>query len=174
MTPVYSGGLVYEYSEEGSNFGLVTISGSDVTETVDFTSLQSKLAATVPSGDGGYNSTSQAATCPSISDTWQVTEFTGELLPAIPSDAVAYMSRGAGTGPGLAGKGSQNAGGQSYGTASAGSGTVTATATGTAGTASSTASMGAVSSLSMGEASMAPYVCAAIVAFGTLFGAAMS
>ena len=173
MTPVYSGGLVYEYSEEGSGYGLVTISGSGVTEKVDFTNLQSELAANMPSGDGGYKSTGQASTCPSTSDTWQVTEFTGELLPAIPSDAAAYMSSGAGTGPGLAGKGSQNAGGQSSGTASAGSGAVTATATGTAGTASSTASTGAASSLSMGETSMAPYVCAAIVAFSTLFGAAM-
>jgi len=25
MTGVYSGGLVYEYSEEGNNYGLVTI-----------------------------------------------------------------------------------------------------------------------------------------------------
>jgi hypothetical protein len=53
MTSVYSGGLVYEYSEEGSGYGLVNISSSGtVTEGHDFTALQSALKGTAnPSGD---------------------------------------------------------------------------------------------------------------------------
>ena len=39
MTPVYSGGLVYEYSEEGSGYGLVSIDGTSITETSDFQAL---------------------------------------------------------------------------------------------------------------------------------------
>lgn len=41
-----------------------------------------------------------------------------------------YLTKGAGTGPGLKGDGSQNAGGTSTGTASAGSGSVSATSSG--------------------------------------------
>ena len=87
MTSVYSGGLVYEYSQEPSNYGLVTISGSSVTERPDFTALQSAFKATAdPSGDGGYNSTGGASGCPAQSANWNVTN---DALPAIPSAAAA-------------------------------------------------------------------------------------
>lgn len=125
MTGVYSGGLVYEYSQEPSNYGLVTISGTTVTERPDFTALQTAFKGTAnPSGDGGYNSTGGASGCPAQSPTWDVS---GDSLPAIPSAAAAMMKTGAGTGPGLSGKGSQNAGGTSTGTATAGSGSATST-----------------------------------------------
>lgn len=83
MTSVYSGGLVYEYSEEGSGYGLVNISSSGtVTEGHDFTALQSALKGTAnPSGDGGYNSTGGASGCPAQSASWNVTS---DALPAIP------------------------------------------------------------------------------------------
>jgi 1,3-beta-glucanosyltransferase GAS5 len=128
MTGVYSGGLVYEYSEEGSKFGLVTISSSGtVTEGADFAALKTALAGTSnPSGDGGYNSTGGASGCPAQSANWNVT---GDSLPAIPSAAAAMMKTGAGKGFGLTGTGSQNAGGTSTGTAAPGSGSVTATGT---------------------------------------------
>ncbi|KUJ18023.1 uncharacterized protein LY89DRAFT_746086 [Mollisia scopiformis] len=130
MTSVYSGGLVYEYSEEGSNYGLVTISSSGtVTEGADFTSLQTAFKGTAnPTGDGGYNSTGGASGCPVQSANWNVTS---DALPAIPSGAAALMKKGAGVGAGLTGAGSQNAGGTSTGTATAGSGSITATATST-------------------------------------------
>jgi hypothetical protein len=87
MTGVYSGGLVYEYSEEGSNYGLVTINGMTVTEGPDFAALQTAFKGTAnPSGDGGYNSTGGASGCPAYSATWNVTN---DVLPAIPSGAVA-------------------------------------------------------------------------------------
>ena len=130
MTGVFSGGLVYEYSQEGNGYGLVTISGDTVTPNSDFTYLQSAYAAQAnPTGNGGASSTSAASTCPTQSSEWDVAN---DDLPAIPAAAEKYMSTGAGTGPGLSGAGSQNAGNtetESTGTASAGSGTVTETAT---------------------------------------------
>lgn len=122
MTAVYSGGLVYEYSQEESKYGLVTISGSTVTPLADFTNLVSAFKATANvQGDGGYNSTGGASNCPAKSANWNVAS---NALPAIPSGAVTYMKAGAGKGIGLQGKGSQNAGGASTGTATAGSGAV--------------------------------------------------
>jgi hypothetical protein len=133
MTSVYSGGLVYEYSEEGSKYGLVTInSPTSVTEGPDFLALQSALASQPPpTGDGGYNATGGASGCPLQSSNWNVTN---DALPAIPVAAANLMKAGAGKGAGLTGAGSQNAGGSipgglSAGTATAGSGSVTATAT---------------------------------------------
>jgi hypothetical protein len=129
MTSVYSGGLVYEYSEEGSKYGLVTInSDGTITEGADFAALKTALAGTAPpTGDGGYNSTGGASGCPAKSATWDVS---GDSLPAIPDAAAAMMKTGAGKGFGLTGTGSQNAGGTSTGTATPGSGSVAATSTG--------------------------------------------
>lgn len=120
MTPVYSGGLVYEYSQEASNYGLVTISGSSVSERPDFTALKTALANTPPpSGDGGARtSDGSASTCPPKSSTWEVDTTD---LPAMPKGALAYMQHGAGAGPGLQGKGSQNAGNSAAPSAGSGS-----------------------------------------------------
>nr|OQO21212.1 hypothetical protein B0A51_13878 [Rachicladosporium sp. CCFEE 5018] len=172
MTSVYSGGLAYEYSEEGSGYGLVTLSGSSVSEGSSFTALQSQFSSNpAPQGDGGYKMSSAASECPAQSSTWEVTDFSGEALPAIPDGAQDYMKNGAGTGPGLAGSGSQDAGGQSTATASAGSGSVTAVASGSA--ASATQSGAAGSLRAGGEMGTAPWVCAAVVVMSTMFGAAL-
>ncbi|KAK5745692.1 1,3-beta-glucanosyltransferase [Elasticomyces elasticus] len=171
MTPVYSGGLVYEYSEEGNDYGIVKISGTTVSEEAAFTALAQQLSKNVPSGDGGYKSTGTPSTCPSQSDTWEVTAFTGEELPAIPSGAVSFMKDGAGTGPGLAGSGSQNAGGASTSTATPGSGSVTAVAS--SGAAASASASSAAQALIAGEMGVAPFVCGAVVLISTLFGASL-
>ncbi|KAF2397762.1 glycoside hydrolase family 72 protein [Trichodelitschia bisporula] len=120
MTPVYSGGLVYEYSQEDSNYGLVEISGDTVTERDDFTALKSALSNTSPpSGDGGYKSSGSASQCPAASDKWAVTTTD---LPTMPSKAEQYLKEGAGAGPGNKGTtGSQNAGTPSTGFSSGGS-----------------------------------------------------
>lgn len=168
MTSVYSGGLVYEYSEEGSKYGLVTISGSSVTEGNDFSALQSALSGTSnPSGDGGYNSTGGASGCPAQSSNWDVT---GDSLPAIPSKAASYMKSGAGTGAGLTGAGSQNAGETSTGTATPGSGSVTAVATGT-GSSSTSTKKSAATALSPMDAR--PFIVSAIVVMFSFVGAAL-
>lgn len=135
MTGVFSGGLVYEYSQEGNGYGLVTIDGNTVTPNADFTYLQSAYSAQAnPTGNGGASSTSAASTCPTESAEWDVAN---DDLPAIPAVAEKYMTTGAGTGPGLNGTGSQEAGdseNESTGTATAGSGTVTETASSSSGT----------------------------------------
>jgi len=145
MTSVFSGGLVYEYSEEGNGFGLVTISGTSVVTATDFPSLASAYsAATNPTGLGGATTTSAVTTCPTESSEWEVS---GDSLPAIPVKALAYDKTGAGTGPGLSGAGSQEAGdaeNESSGTATAGSGTVTETASSSSKATSKGAAVGAV------------------------------
>jgi hypothetical protein len=95
MTGVYSGGLVYEYSQEASNYGLVTINGNSVTERADFTALQTAYANTSnPTGDGGYNTTGGASSCPpEDAPNWEVSS---DSLPAIPAPAEKYMTQGAG------------------------------------------------------------------------------
>ncbi len=128
MTSVFSGGLVYEYSQEGNGYGLVTIDGDTVVPNSDFTALESAYSAQAdPTGDGGATSTSATTTCPTESSEWDVS---GDSLPAMPSAAEKYLTSGAGTGPGLSGSGSQEAGDadtESSGTASAGSGSAVAT-----------------------------------------------
>jgi hypothetical protein len=181
MTGVYSGGLVYEYSEEGNGYGLVKISGDTVTTTTDFTNLASEFKNNAaPSGDGGYKENGTASTCPSSSDTFELEAFTGEQLPALPSGAAKYMKEGAGTGPGLTGDGSQNAGGGSSSTATPGSGSATVFASGASSTGSSASSgsaatsSGAASSLTpMGDMSLAPFIFTGIVAVSSLLGAAL-
>ena len=59
-----------------------------------------------PSGDGGYKSSGKASTCPTESQTWQVSDFKNMDLPGMPSGAQKYMKDGAGKGPGINGKGS--------------------------------------------------------------------
>jgi hypothetical protein len=169
MTAVYSGGLVYEYSEEGSKYGLVTISGSTVSEGPDFAALQTAFSKTAnPQGDGGYNSTGGASGCPAKSSTWNVTD---DSLPAIPSKAAAMMKTGAGTGPGLKGAGSQNAGETSTGTATPGSGSVTAVASGAASTASGSGKKSAASSLT--PIDVRPMIVSGVVVMFSLVGAAL-
>lgn len=182
MTGVYSGGLVYEYSEEGSGYGLVSISGSTVTTTTGFTDLKNMLAANMaPSGGGGYAANNSASTCPTKSTTWQVTEFTGDELPAIPSAAVKYFKTGAGTGPGLSTTGSQTDGDSaSSGTATPGSGSATATyatasstASGTSSATTGTSTAKGDASRLMGEMSFAPVVTVGVAALFSLVGAAL-
>jgi len=113
MTPVFSGGLVYEYSEEGTKYGLVKIDGDNVEELPDFDALKDAFAATSnPKGDGGYKSNGNPSKCPPASADWNVTT---DALPAIPVLAQKFMNNGAGSGPGLGGPGSQTAGTPSTG-----------------------------------------------------------
>lgn len=162
MTAVYSGGLVYEYSEEGSKYGLVTISGSTVSEGPDFAALVAAFKGTVnPTGDGGYNAQGASSTCPSKSASWNVT---GDALPAIPSAAAAMMKAGAGKGAGLTGLGSQNGGGTSTGTSTAGSGTVSGSAA---------TSKSAGGRLNAGPMDKSPLLVSAIVIAFSCLGAAL-
>lgn len=164
MTSVYSGGLVYEYSEESSKYGLVKIDGSSVKELDDFNALKTAYAATSnPQGDGGYSQNGAASKCPPKSATWAVDS---NALPAIPAPAKKYLTQGAGPGVGLSGKGSQNAGTPSSGTATAGSGAVTATA-------SSSTKKGAAGALRAPDVTITPIICGLVVVASSLLGAAL-
>ncbi len=163
MTGVYSGGLVYEYAEEGSKYGLVKINGNSVTELDDFNALKTAYAGTPnPQGDGGYNPNGAASKCPTKSSTFNVDS---DSLPAIPEPAKKYMAQGAGTGLGLTGSGSQNAGTASSGTATAGSGAVTAT--------SSSTKKGAAGALRAPDFSITPVICGLVVVASSLLGATL-
>ena len=169
MTPVYSGGLVYEYSKEGTSapqdlYGLVSISGSSVSENKDFSSLQSAFQSTpLPTDEGGYKPSGSPSTCPSKSSTWLVSD---DALPAMPPQASQYFKSGAGKGPGLQGSGSQDSGSGSPGTASAGSGQPTATGSG-----SSTSK--SIAGGRPADFSFGPLVCGLVVMASSFLGATL-
>ncbi|KAL4932981.1 1,3-beta-glucanosyltransferase gel1 [Aspergillus undulatus] len=130
MTGVYSGGLVYEYSQEPSDYGLVKIKDNKVTELDDFDALKKALEKTAnPEGDGGYNKTGGANPCPARNaPNWDVSSE--DTLPAMPEPAKKYFENGAGEGPGFSGSGSQTAGTPSKSNTTNGEGnTVDGTAT---------------------------------------------
>ena len=55
MTSTHSGALMYEFSEESNNYGIVRIADQSLTEMSEFTSLKQMFEKVkVPSGDGGY------------------------------------------------------------------------------------------------------------------------
>lgn len=174
MTPSYSGGLVYEYSKEGtappqSLYGLVDVSGSSVNEQKDFDTLASALSKTPsPTGSGGYRPSGSPAICPAQDSNWNVT--TGSKLPVFPSDAATYLKNGAGKGPGLSGSGSQNSGPASVAFASGSSVAATGTSTST-----STSTSGSKKSAADGRVSdSAPIMaCGLVVALSTLLGMAL-
>ncbi|KAF1829615.1 hypothetical protein BDW02DRAFT_573789 [Decorospora gaudefroyi] len=168
MTGVYSGGLVYEYSQESSNYGLVTIDGDQVSERDDFAALQSAFAGTKnPTGDGGYQPSGAPSTCPSQSSTWDVSMGSDEL-PAVPSGVSELMQKGAGAGPGLSGSGSQEAGSSESHLAGAGDGAVTS-----GGTVPSSSRGAAAAALGPLAFSFAPLVCGAIVLASSIFGGSL-
>jgi hypothetical protein len=109
MTSVYSGGLVYEYTVEPNGYGLVEVgSGGKIQPNDDFDRLKAAYKKTpVPASDGGFRSTTKASQCPPADDQWEVS---GTGIPDTPEPAMKLMQKGAGTGPGLSGEGSQWAG----------------------------------------------------------------
>ncbi|CEP60407.1 1,3-beta-glucanosyltransferase LALA0_S01e10110g [Lachancea lanzarotensis] len=95
MSSVFSGGLVYEYSNEANNYGLVQIDGEDsVTTLQDYNNLKTEFQNNPnPEGDGNYSKNNNVSTCPSFeSGTWEA----NNTLPPMPSAASAFFSKGAG------------------------------------------------------------------------------
>lgn len=116
MSSVYSGGIMYEYSYEESKYGIVKFSGekgqgkvSKVGDGKEYDNFKDALKNyPAPKGDGGASKQSKASECPPKSAAnWGVDP---KSIPAMPKEAEKYMKEGAGTGPGLKGKGSQTAG----------------------------------------------------------------
>lgn len=169
MTSVYSGGLVYEYSQEEADYGLVDIKGGQVTERKDFAALKKAFDATAnPTTDGGYKTDGKASTCPKKSALWEV-DMKDDELPAMPDGLDEYFKNGAGDGPGLTG-GSQDAGSTEQKLAPAGSGAVT---TGSSSGSGASTSTGAAASLHIPAFSAAPLVTGAVVLFSALLGASL-
>lgn len=170
MSAVYSGGLVYEYSNEADNegYGLVEIDDdTSVSERSDYKTLKSQLEEVKdqPSGDGGYLKDGSASSCPPKSSTWDVANNT---LPEMPAPAKKYFSSGAGKGPGINGPGSQTSGTTSEGWVS-----VDANST-TSGSGSSASSSGAaVANVQIPELAVAPFVAGMVVLVSTIFGASL-
>lgn len=96
MTSVFSGGLVYEYSEEENKYGLVSI-GTDgsITKKDDYDNLKKELSGTTdPSGDAGASSDETASECPDYeAGVWEVKDSN---LPSMPKRASSMISSGAG------------------------------------------------------------------------------
>lgn len=87
MSPVFSGGIVYEFYEEENDFGLVSVSGdsSSASKLQDFAAFSSQIHAVTPSSVNAaqYTPTNSAMqNCPSVASTWQVSP-TG--LPPTPN-----------------------------------------------------------------------------------------
>ncbi|AAS51900.2 ADL021Wp [Eremothecium gossypii ATCC 10895] len=89
MSSLFSGGLAFEYSMEGNNFGLVEIKGGKVKKLEDFENLKKQYAeAKDPEGDAGYSKDGKPASCPPYDKgTWDA----DTKLPEMPKDAEAFF-----------------------------------------------------------------------------------
>ncbi|KAG5439784.1 hypothetical protein PCANB_000066 [Pneumocystis canis] len=106
MTPVFSGGLVYEWTEEpgNPNFGLVYINGKDVTKKQDYINLKAQYGKlTIPANNGGYKITEGSNRCPENAFGFNVYIN----LPSMPESAEKYIKNGAGKPLGLRPSGSK-------------------------------------------------------------------
>jgi len=97
MTSVFSGGLVYEFSQETNNYGLVDIKNNGkgaVTPRDDYKNLKKQYAAVQnPSGLGNAKTSGKISECPAFEKgVWEA----NNTLPAFPKDAEQYMEKGAG------------------------------------------------------------------------------
>jgi 1,3-beta-glucanosyltransferase GAS5 len=126
MTGVYSGGLMYEYSLEDNDYGIVKIRNGKVEHQDEFDLFKAALEQySMPTGDGGAAKESHSVDCPAKSDNWPIDSDT---IPEMPAEAQQYMEDGAGEGPGLNGSGSQQAGDSGTATASVSEGQASPTA----------------------------------------------
>src|SRR5271156_3497824 len=108
MTTVFSGGLVYEWTQETSDYGLVELSNGQVTLLQDYNNLKQEFQSTPnPQGDGGYKPSGEASACPA-----NTTDFVSwSVLPALPAGAQQYIDHGAGAPLGFNGPSNINVGG---------------------------------------------------------------
>lgn len=85
MTPVWSGGVVYEWTQENNRYGLVQMQPSgDVEIMEDYTNLMNQMAKTNPKGVkmDEYNEERAPPDCPPMTKNWKAST----VLPPTPSD----------------------------------------------------------------------------------------
>ncbi|KAH8839944.1 hypothetical protein MCOR27_003451 [Pyricularia oryzae] len=116
----WSGGLVYEYTEEENNYGIVKIDGDKVEELSEFEPLVKAFKDyPAPTDMAGARSEDRKSECPKEDEHWLIGT---DKLPKMPEDAKKYLKDGSGKGPGLNGPGSQNSGPAKIEDAESGSG----------------------------------------------------
>lgn len=93
MSAVYSGGLMYEYSLEENDYGIVKIDGDSIEEQPEFSKMaEAYKKYPTPTGSGGASATSNSVECPTTDDTWDLGDWGSSALPAMPDDAVKVSS----------------------------------------------------------------------------------
>jgi len=89
MTPVFSGGIVYEYFQEENDYGLVSIDSSNAVSTLaDFAAFSTQIHAATPTGvnAASYSPTNTAVSeCPSVNTEWLAAS---DPLPPSPNSTV--------------------------------------------------------------------------------------
>lgn len=106
MTPVFSGGLVYEYSQEINNYGLVEVSPNSTTvvKRPDFDALKKMYEKVpLPTGDNNYKPNGSPSKCPEKTSLWEA----DDTLPPMPDTASKYLESGAGAPRGTNGPSNQ-------------------------------------------------------------------
>ncbi|KAI8361973.1 Glucanosyltransferase-domain-containing protein [Mortierella sp. GBAus27b] len=86
MTNDWSGGIVYEWTQEDNNYGLVQINPDNTVSVLpDYTNLKTALTPLHPKGVkmDAFKESRTASTCPAISATWEP----NANLPPTPSSA---------------------------------------------------------------------------------------
>ena len=85
MSSVYSGGLMYEYTMEENNYGIVKIKGNTAQALPEYAKFKSAIPKyPAPTGDGGFTPTTTSQACPTKDADWLIDTT---LLPAIPNAA---------------------------------------------------------------------------------------
>ncbi|KAI9252143.1 Glucanosyltransferase-domain-containing protein [Sporodiniella umbellata] len=85
MTHTWSGGIVYEWTQENNQYGLVSIDDQgNAVELPDFQNLQRQLERVQPNGVtlDTYQEQKSTAACPEMSDHWKASS----VLPPTPSE----------------------------------------------------------------------------------------
>ncbi|POS83237.1 hypothetical protein EPUL_005790, partial [Erysiphe pulchra] len=91
MTKVWSGGIMYMYFQEANDYGLVTVSGGQVSKLPDFTTFSKQLANVAPSNTplSAYSVTNTVAqACPATGTSWAASS---KLPPIANADLCSCM-----------------------------------------------------------------------------------